>query len=445
MKYSLQKIASWLEVPCSHLIEITGYRIDSRLVEPQDLFFALKGETTDGHHHLQQAKEKGAVAAVVSSSYTGPDWGLVLIQVDDPLLALQTLARHSLQEEKELKIIGVTGSVGKTTTKEFIATLLSGQYKTGKSERSYNTKRTLPITVLNRQEGLEVLVLEMGMSDPGDIRKLVEIAPPDIAVLTKVALAHAAFFPGGVEEIARGKIEIFSHPKTSLAILDHALHHFPEVVEKIAPPKLSFSIDDPKADYFLCLQGMGVIDERGVRAYQCALPFQQPHILHNLIAAIALARSLKIEWDVIHQQLPLLQLPSMRFEQFEKNGVLFINDAYNANPESMRAALSSLPEPKEGGKKIAVLGTMCDLGKFSHEAHWEVGRLARGLIDHLLVLGDEAAPLCKAFQESQKPAEFFLDPDPLVKRLKELIRFGDVVLVKGSRAMKMETLFEQLK
>jgi UDP-N-acetylmuramoyl-tripeptide--D-alanyl-D-alanine ligase len=139
-----------------------------------------------------------------------------------------------------------------------------------------------------------------------------------------------------------------------------------------------------------------------------------------------------------------LQLPKMRFEQFEKGGVSFVNDAYNANPESMRAALSSLPTPKEGGKRIAVLGTMKELGVFSEESHREVGHFAQKYIDHLLVLGKDAEPLCEAFVEVKKPGECFSDHKSLAERLAALMSDGDVVLVKGSRSMKMETVFELL-
>ena len=441
----IQVIARALDLHSESVAQIASYHIDSRDVQPGGLFFALKGEATDGHKHLQEVRVRGGLGAVVSSAYQGEDFGLELLRVEDVLKSLQSLARISIEEEKTLQIVGVTGSVGKTTTKEFIAAILSGKYKTGKSEKSFNTKSTYPLTILNREPGLEVMVLEMGMSEPGDIGRLLEIAAPDIAVLTKVSLAHAAYFPQGLEEIASGKAEIFSHPKTKLAIFYQGLHAFEGIAEAIQPPKLSFSLDDPEADYFLSLcEGKYLLDERGVRAYRFDLPFQQPHILHNFLAAVCVARAMKMEWDEINRRIEFLKLPKMRFEQFEKEGIAFINDAYNANPDSMKAALSSLPEPKEGCKKIAVLGAMCDLGAFSEGSHREIGRFAQKYIDHLLVLGEEANPLCETFQEVKKPAEIFSNQSALAERLKELMRPGDVVVVKGSRAMKMEKIFELL-
>ena len=405
----LKLVARHLGVVSDIDLQVTGYQLDSRLVGVGDLFFALKGERCDGHCFLAEARERGAVAAVVSKGYQGPDWGLSLLPVEDVVASLQELARHSVRES-QVQIVGITGSVGKTTTKDFLATLLEGKFRVGKNISSYNTKVTFPLTLLNRMGDEEVLVLEMGMSEPGDIRKLLEIAAPDVALITKIGLAHAAFFPGGLSEIARGKGEIFSHPKTRAAIFYHGFYQFAEEMEKIKGEKISFSLEERSADYFLSpYEGQYLVDERGVRAYQFDPPFKQPHILHDFLAAASVARQMKMSWDEINRQTGKLQLPKMRFEQFEKGGISFINDAYNANPESMRAALASLPEPAEGGKRIAVLGSMKELGAFSEEAHREVGRCAQKTIDHLLTLGEEAAPLCEAFQEVKKPGEWFPD------------------------------------
>jgi UDP-N-acetylmuramoyl-tripeptide--D-alanyl-D-alanine ligase len=434
----LKSLARHLGVVCETESEITGYQVDSRRVGPGELFFALKGEHVDGHRFLAEVAAKGGLGAVVSKGYQGPDFGLELVRVEDVLAGLQELARDDVAKSGAL-VVGITGSVGKTTTKEFIATLLEGKFKVGKTYASYNTKLTLPITVLNRVGDEQVLVLEMGMSETGDIGRLVQIAPPDVAVLTKVALAHAAYFTNGLEEIAKGKAEIFSHPKTKTAIFYHDFLQYRELVEQIRADKLSFSLEDRSADYFLSEEG---VDERGVRAYRFDPPFKQPHLLHNFLAAVAVARALKMEWDEINQQVSKLRLPKMRFEQFEKEGILFVNDAYNANPESMRAALSSFPEPQVGGKRIAVLGSMRELGAFSRPAHEEIGHFAQKFADHLLVLGEEAKPLCEAFAEVKKPAEYFIDRKKLAARLKEIMRPGDAVLVKGSRSMEMEKILE---
>lgn len=438
---SIKKVGQFLGVVCEVEAQVTGYQIDSRNVGPGELFFALQGEKTDGHKYLADVKMRGAVGAVVSKGYEGPDFGLILLPVEDVVASLQGLAKRFMEECKA-QIIGITGSLGKTTTKEFVATLLEGKFKVGKTHLNYNTKLTYPITLLNRTGDEDVLVVEMGMSEPGDIGRLVEIAAPDIAVVTKIALVHGEFFPRGVVDIANGKVQIFSSPRTKKCIFDHALYEFPEAIGMIRGEKLSFSLEDRTADYFL--SGEFFVDERGVRAYQFDPPFKQAHVLHNFLAAVSVARQMKMEWDEINRQLPLLKLPKMRFEQFEKDGIVFVNDAYNANPDSMKAALSHLPQAKEGGKRIAVLGMMAELGPESENIHRDVGRFAQKYVDHLLTMGNEAAPIYEAFQEVKKPAEQYLHFETLADRLKELMREGDVVLVKASRCVQMENLFKLL-
>lgn len=438
---SIKRIGQILGVISEQEMQVTGYQIDSRRIEPGDLFFALKGERTDGHHHLEEAKARGALGAVVSKGYEGPDFGLILLAVEDVVSSLQTLAR-ALIADCSSKIIAVTGSVGKTTTKDFIATLLEGKYKVGKTHLNYNTKLTVPITLLNRLGDEEVLVVELGMTEPGDIGRLLQLVAPDIAVLTRVAHAHKGNFERGILDIAKYKAEIFSHPKTKTCIFDHALYEYGEAISQIHGERLSFSMSDRTADYFLSQEFF--VDERGIRAYQFDPLYKQSHLLHNFLAAVSVARQMKMEWDQIKNQVLKLKLPKMRFEQIEKEGVLFINDAYNANPDSMKAALSSIPEPKEGGKKVAVLGMMVDMGDDHDPVHREMGRFAQKYVDHLLVIGKEASPIYEAFQEAQKPAEQYYDFASLSERVKSLACPGDVVLVKASRCVEMEKLFNLL-
>jgi UDP-N-acetylmuramoyl-tripeptide--D-alanyl-D-alanine ligase len=437
----IKQISQFLGAVCESDAQVSGYQIDSRRLAQGELFFALKGEKTDGHKHLEDAKLRGAIGAVVDKGYTGADFGLILLPVEDVVASLQGLASHFMAGCKSL-VIGVTGSVGKTTTKEFIATLLEGKFKVGKTHLNYNTKLTYPITLLNRTGDEDVLVVELGMSEPGDIGRLIQIAPPDMAVLTKVAYAHGAYFERGILDIAKFKAEIFSHPKTKKCVFYHGLYEYPEAIAAIHGKRVSFSLDERTADYFL--SGEYYVDERGVRAYQFDPPYKQTHLLHNFLAAVSVARQMNMEWDEINRQVPKLQLPKMRFEQYEKDGVLFINDAYNANPDSMKAALSHLPEPKEGGKRIAVLGMMVDMGADHELVHRDVGQFAQKYVDHLLVLGKEASSVYEAFQEVQKPAEQYYDFDTLSERLKSLMRPGDVVLVKASRCVQMEKLFNLL-
>jgi UDP-N-acetylmuramoyl-tripeptide--D-alanyl-D-alanine ligase len=440
--FTVQEIATRLGLEGEYPGLVAGYRIDSRQVEPGDLFFALKGEATDGHFFLPDVWERGAVAAVVRKGTKCV--GLTLLEVEDVSLALSDLARQSYLH-KPTPILAITGSVGKTTTKEFAAVLLEGAMKVGKSPKSYNSQATFPMNLLNRSGEEEVLVLEFGMSEQGQLAKLIDLAPPRIALITKIALAHAMNFPGGLEEIAAEKAEIALHPSTKTCVLDHDLLNYPRAIEKIRAEKVTFSIQDSTADYYLSISdGKFRVDERGVRAWECYLPFKESHVLHNLIAAIAAVRQLGMKWETIEERLAYLTLPKMRFEQFEVEGVWFVNDAYNANPASMRAALENLPEAKEGGKRIGVLGAMKELGEFSEEAHREIGHLAQKRLDWLLCLGEELAPLAEVFARAKKPTEEFSNHEAIAARLKELMRPGDVVLIKGSRSMKLELVLELL-
>lgn len=421
----------------------SDFQIDSRLVLPGSLFFAVKGQTVDGHSFLEEVKRKGAVGAVIDEGYRGPvqeGGGFTLIRVPSVLEALRELVKESLKEKRP-KVIGITGSVGKTVTKEFLASLLSVRFRVGKTEKSYNTKWTVPLALLNRTGEEEVFVVEMGMSEPGDLCAMVEMVPPDFALLTKVALAHAEFFPGGLSEIAKGKGQIFSHERTKWAICQHAALQFPEVKEQIQGKTLSYSLEEKGADFFLSEEGR--VKEKGEEVATLFFPFQATHFRENVLGAIAVARLLGLSWEEIQSGLDRLKLPEKRFNVAEKGGVIFIDDTYNANPASMKAALLSLPTPKERGRKIAILGSMRELGSFSEEAHREVGRFAAEKLDHLFLLGEETKAMKQAWVKSES-VEWFSEKEALIERVGRYLRAHDVLLCKASRSLQMETVLEKI-
>ncbi|MEN9343841.1 MAG: putative UDP-N-acetylmuramoylalanyl-D-glutamyl-2,6-diaminopimelate--D-alanyl-D-alanine ligase [Chlamydiota bacterium] len=386
---------------------------DSRLAQPGSLFFALKGGRVDGHSYLQEVANRGAIGAVVESFYQGPDYGLHLIRVDDVLGALQQLARQKCNREG-YKIVGVTGSVGKTTTKEFIVTLLEEKYRVGKSAGNANSQVGLPLTLLNAKGNEEIFVLEMGMSEAGQIKKLVSIAPPDIAVVTKIAPCHALFFKDGLEGIARAKAEILTCAQ--VAILNDQVLQF-KAFQHLGCRLVSY--------------GKHIFHEVS------AIP---RHLMENVEGAVAVALECGMTEQEIAVRLPLLKGCSKRFEKIEKRGVVWINDAYNANPISMKGALSSLP--KDLGRKIAVFGSMKELGAYEESGHREVGEEARATVDLLFCLGQECGPMVEAFAEGGKPVEHFLEFEALQKRLFEMVRKGDVVLLKGANSHQLWRLCE---
>jgi UDP-N-acetylmuramoyl-tripeptide--D-alanyl-D-alanine ligase len=441
-KISLQEVGVVLAGEVFPDFPIRGFAFDSRLVQPGFVFFALKGEKVDGHNFLEDVALKGAICAIVSRSFVGEVAGLYLIRVDDVKSALQKLAKWKMSLSN-LKCIAVTGSVGKTTTKEFIATILEGSFKVRKTPGSFNSQVGLPLSILNLEEGGEVFVVEMGMSNPGEISKLVDIVPPDIAVVTKVALAHSLFFPGGLEEIARAKAEILSSPNTQKAFLNNQVRQFKAFQEKAYCEKvyygLSSNLDVQKEDHLIEKRG----DRFIVEGRLFSLPFTASHMTENFLAAALVARELGLEWEVIFQRAMKLVPYQGRFERLEKKGVLYIDDSYNANPESVKAALQNLPKPQVGKKVIAVLGEMRELGNFSQKAHQEIGRIASKEADLLLCLAGDTSFMAEEFSLSGKPAHFFDNLQTLRKTLNTHVEQGDVVLIKASKSLKMWEVLEE--
>jgi UDP-N-acetylmuramoyl-tripeptide--D-alanyl-D-alanine ligase len=437
-EFDFAQIAQWLNCQERPSGKVRGFKQDSRDVLPGDLFFALKGEKVDGHCYLQEVASKGAIGAVVNTDYSGEHFGLTLLAVPDVMAGLHTLAKtvHAL---RNVRVVGVTGSVGKTTVKEFIATLLAGKYRVNKTPGNANSQVGVPLSILNSSGEEEIFVLEMGMTGRHEIEKLVNIAPPEVAVITKLALAHALFFPDGLKGIAAAKGEIFSHPHTRHRILSR------ETAQYFAPdPSFStFGSEAEEVDLALCHTAEGYhIREKTERTPSFALPFTASHLSENFTAAFAVARAMEMHSSEILPQIPHLKVFKRRFEKVEHRGIVFLNDSYNANAVSMRAALLNLPKPIPGGKRVAVLGAMKELGPFTEDCHREVAEVALSSIDHLLCLGEECLTMVDIFKKAGKPAEYFEALEPLKCRVFELAAAGDVVLLKGSNSKKMWLILE---
>lgn len=424
--------------------EITGVAVDSRLVQPGHLFFALEGEKTNGHLFLKEVVQKQGAAAVVHKSYPHTIEGLPLIKVDDVLTTLQTLCKKMMEERKQ-KIVAITGSIGKTTTKDFTRTLLSQKYQVASTPGNSNSQIGLPLAIFNHTTGKEdVLVLEMGMTLSGEISRLVQMIPPDIAVLTKTALVHAMNF-NSLEEIGRAKAEIFSHPKTTIAIFDRYCINYREIKKGKELKTLTFALESKDADYSLVVKQDKVEISSPEGEYTLAVPkIPGKHNLHNYLAAVVTARALSLSWEEIKQGTALLSLPERRLQPIEKNGILFINDSYNASPAAVKAALKSLPAPKPGGKKIAVLGEMLELGKFSRPCHIDVGTFALRHLDYLFCYGQECSHIKRVWDQAGKPATWGMERSEILEELRRTAQEGDVVLLKGSRSKQVWKVLEEL-
>ncbi|MDX8430361.1 MAG: Mur ligase family protein [Candidatus Algichlamydia australiensis] len=382
--------------------------IDSRQVRPGMTFFALKGEKVDGHSFLEEAAKRGAVKAIVEEGYQGPDFGMELASVSDVEEELQRQAKE-FRKKIQAKVVGVTGSVGKTTAKEFIATLLESSFRVDKSVGSFNSQLTLPLSILNADLDAEVLVLEMGMSKPGELAKLTEIAQPEIAVITKIAYSHSENF-ADLNGIAQAKAEILQSPRLKKTFVGKQAKSFSPFSSGEVPEESSI-----------------------------VLPFEAYHLQENFILAKAVAEYLGVPFLEICKQAKKLSPFSHRFERITLGGITFIDDSYNANPASMKAALQNLPE---GKRRIAVLGEMRELGKFSQISHEQIGSIAAEEVDLLFTLGEEAKVLFDRFALSKKMACHFTDKEKLLQALRSEVCAGDVVLLKGSNSLQMWTLLD---
>ncbi|MEX0961914.1 MAG: UDP-N-acetylmuramoyl-tripeptide--D-alanyl-D-alanine ligase [Simkaniaceae bacterium] len=389
---------------------------DSRKAQTRSIYFALKGLRHDGHDFLKEARNKGAEVAVVSDDYKGKDFGLTLFFERDVLQTLQSLAGISRERNLKQKVIGITGSVGKTSTKEFLAALLKKEFVVEYTKNSENSQVSLPLTILNSNPKAQILILEMGMSVEGELKHLTKIAQPDIALITRIALSHADSF-SNKEAIARAKGEILQSPRLKMVVMSENVSSY-----------------RPFRDY----RGEKLIYKKEEMKEPLPLQFSADHLVENLYGAIKVAQYLGMSISEIRNQSMEIEPFTRRFSQLEKRGVLFIDDTYNANLDSSLAALKNLPNPKEeSGKKIAVLGSMKELGNFSEECHKKVGESAKEKVDHLLTFGEEAKWIGEAFGRG---SEHFSSKTELLERLKELAKKGDVVLVKGSNSLEMDSL-----
>lgn len=427
-------------------IQVSNFQIDSRNISSGSLFFALKGNHVDGHHKLQEVKDRGATGAVVNISYKGPDWGLFLIRVDNVLEALQMMAKNRLKLMNNPIIVGITGSAGKTTTKEFTAHILSSSFKVGKNPRSFNSQITFPLNILNFPLDCQVLVLEMGVSAIGDMENLVKIAAPDIALITNLSTAHIGNFPEGFRGIVKEKSKIFSQDKTKQLLCSK------EVAEhckgsNIGQKKLiHFSTTREGEDYSLFLEDQRVyIQEKGKEPVWISSPFSESHLLEDVLMAVSIARTLGVSWSEISKQIQTLSSFEKRFEKIVIDGVLYIDDTYNASPDSVLLALKNLPKPSLGGKVICVLGEMRELGSFAEKAYDMVAKQALERADILYCYGEKTLPMVEAFCMKNKPAFLFFDKKEISLRLKQEAKKGDVVLVKGVNSQQLWDVISYLQ
>ncbi len=453
MNKPLKWVAAQLGLDHESDAQVTGWSVDSRTLRPGDLFFALRGPTHDGHAYVAEVLKKGAVGAVVDRDVEGAieksRSAPLILKAKDSLVALQTLAA-SARREWPGDVVGVTGSAGKTTTKDVIAEMLSEGLKTAKTEGNLNNHVGLPLSVLRIDEHARVAVLEMGMNHAGEIRALAAIAQPNVGVVTNVGYAHMENFDS-IEGIAAAKRELIeSLPPDGTAVLNAddphvaafagARTHVPK--GKVVTFGESEGADVRAEDVKFTEDGLAF----RVGAVRFESPLTGRHSVSNLLAGIAVAGIYGIAPDRLTERVRNIRPGKMRGERFRHRGILVFNDCYNSNPDAARAMLAVLRDTP-ARRRIAVLGEMLELGRWAEPLHRAVGDYAAECgIDVLVGLRGAACYLLDAAKRSGLRADaafFFDDPVPAGQLVRSLAQPGDAVLFKGSRGVHVELALEQ--
>lgn len=435
---------------------LTGVVTDSRKITPGCLFVPLSGDKFDGHHYAAAALAAGAGATLWQRDKGPvPEGGGVII-VEDTLEALQKLSAAYLKEVAP-QVVAVTGSNGKTTTKDIIMSLLEVQFKVHKTAGNFNNHIGLPLTILSMAEDTEIAVLEMGMSSRGEIALLASLAEPDVAVITNVGESHLLQL-GSRKEIARAKLEIAEGLKPGgLLIYNGDEPLLTEVMQEStfkAPEGMRtfrFGLNEDNDDYPTGMMshtgGMTFTSSRH-KEHAFTLPLPGQHNVVNALAALAVARHFGVTEQNMKEGLSRLKLTGMRIEVIRtSSGLTLLNDAYNASPSSMKAAIDVLQSMKCSGNKIAVLGDMLELGPEEVEFHQEIGYyLDPSLTDFVCTYGPLSVHIAKAAEEKfgKERVKAFTDKAELTAVLLEKCSAKDIVLFKGSRGMKLEEVLQSL-
>ena len=450
MKLPLSRIAEFLSAAgeFDHKAIAQGYSIDSRTIQPGELFFAVKGERMDGHDFVNQALEKGAVAAVIRQDQLARyPVKTRLMTVADTLAALQTLA-SAVRRLWGKPLIGVTGSTGKTTTKEAVAHMLSTCFRVLKSEGNFNNHFGLPLMLLKIEPEHDVAVIEMGMSHAGEIAALAKIAQPEIGVVTNVAPVHLEFFDS-IAGIARAKYELVEAlPATGTAVLNADDEYVSQFGRDFRGKVVLYGLRssaDVRAENIQPRGAEGSAFEVVVGSCRekAVLHMVGTHNIYNALAAVAVGLERGLSPSEAVAALASLAPADKRGQVVKLGNITIINDCYNCNPKALEAmvdALAAMPAKR----RVAVVGAMLELGPTGDDLHRQAGRYIAGKkIDVLLGVRGQAQLMVEAASHAGMRAEFVATPEEAGEWLAREARDGDVVLMKASRGVKLEQALEK--
>ncbi|WP_280771549.1 UDP-N-acetylmuramoyl-tripeptide--D-alanyl-D-alanine ligase [Salipaludibacillus daqingensis] len=454
IKRTFKDIAVWVNGEAvgteANLVEISGVSTDTRTIQKGNLYIPIVGENFNGHDFVTGAVENGAVGAIWQKDQPNPPADVPLIYVEDTLLALQDLAKNYLAS-LPTKVVAITGSNGKTTTKDMVTSVLSTTYKVQKTVGNYNNHIGMPLTILQLEEDTEIAVLEMGMSGRGEIELLSKLAKPEAAIITNIGESHLQDL-GSREGISEAKFEITAGLRENGTLVIHGDEPLlTEKVEHTSFHVMTFGSTEKNDYYPMQIEqksdGTHFTIERGGTT-EFFIPVLGKHNINNALSAIAIAQQLNVSIPDIKKGLETIKITGMRTELIQgKDGVAFINDAYNASPTSMRAAIELLQDLKQYNKKIVVLGDMLELGDKEVAFHFEVGKgIDTNKIDYVFTFGELGRNIAEGAKENFSENRVFAydDKQALIAKLKDTVDDGDIVLVKGSRGMKLEEVVTAL-
>ncbi|TCT16854.1 UDP-N-acetylmuramoyl-tripeptide--D-alanyl-D-alanine ligase [Natranaerovirga pectinivora] len=432
--------------------KIKGVSIDSRNIIPGQLFIPIKGENFDGHDYIKAAMDNGALISLTSDEEKMPP-NVSGILVKDTQEALVKLAKY-YRSTFEIPFIGITGSVGKTSCKEMIASVLSTRFKVHKTKGNYNNDIGLPLTILDMDVDTEISILEMGMNHFNEIDFLGEIALPDYAVITNIGLSHIENL-GSQEGILRAKSEIINHLSPDGLLLLNGDDEFLRTLEGKVSQEITFFGFNKTNEYFvknyeaLGLEGVKATIQSPTETYNINLNTLGKHMLYHTLSAIIIGERLSLIKEEIEKGISQYENEKMRLNIVKlENGITIINDSYNASVDSMKAAIDILDHSKTEGRSVAILGDMFEMGAFSKGAHEDVGKyIASKSIDMLICVGEDSRWMYEgAFAHGYKGnLLYYKTKDGLNDAMKDVLKHKDLILVKASRGMKLEDTIEKIK
>ena len=425
--------------------EFNNICTDTRKIEDNNIFLALKGENFNGNKYVEEAVKKGASIAIVDEVLFGDtDIDGTVIKVDNTYDALLKLAKY-YREKLKIKVVGITGSTGKTSTKDLVAAFLQGKYKVFKTKGNFNNHIGLPLMILSMDSQIEVAVLELGMSNLGEIHTLADCARPDVALITNIGLSHIENLKTQ-DNILKAKMEITDFFTEDNVLIVNAEDNYLKSVkeDKFKVIKTGYDDNNMIKAYNVILNedstSFKIKDED--KEYNFILPMVGAHNVLNALLGIAAAKELGVSYEEMLEGLKTIEATSMRLEFKNVNGYTIINDCYNASPDSMKAALDVLKN-RNGNRKVAILGTMRELGDEAKKAHREVAEYAKDAADLLITTGEYVNDYKLGFGEEN--IIIYDTKEELINNISKVIKADDVVLVKASRGAKFEEIVSKLE